>query len=363
MMLSRDRRQHQSRQELERRVADAAEAALAQQSYVSAIDVLLGLGWLAPWHLERWRQGRVDDLERIMQVNPSKLRLAMEAFDAWARDSGLEPSEVEYLARSRDHRPLRFSASGDPGLERSYRTHWVSPALSERSRARLAERQSRPPDLVVISPLGDWTCAECGGSSDLLLMEERGPICMTCADLDHLVFLPSGDATLTRRAKRASGLAAVVVRFSRARKRYERQGILVEEAALERAEAECLADAEARARRREREERRRSEQDVDFQAKLARAIIELYPGCPQERAEAIARHAGARGSGRVGRSAAARAFDAEAITLAVVASVRHRDTDYDELLMSGMDRREARDRVRPEVDRVLAQWTEATGSS
>ena len=53
--------------------------------------------------------------------------------------------------------------------------------------------------------------------------------------------------------------------------------MLVEEAALERAEAECLADAEARARRREREERRRSEQDVDFQAKLARAIIKLYP--------------------------------------------------------------------------------------
>jgi len=146
---------------------------------------------------------------------------------------------------------------------------------------------------------------------------------MTCADMDHLVFLPALDATLTRRAKLASGLAAVVVRFSRARKRYERQGTLVEEAALERAEAECLADAEARARRREREEQRRSEQDVDFQANLARAIVELYPGCPQERAEAIARHAGAGGRGRVGRSAAARAFDAEVITLAVVASVRH----------------------------------------
>jgi hypothetical protein len=34
----------------------------------------------------------------------------------------------------------------------------------------------------------------------------------------------------------------VVVRFSRARKRYERQGILVEEAALEQAEAQCLDD-------------------------------------------------------------------------------------------------------------------------
>jgi len=46
--------------------------------------------------------------------------------------------------------PLRFSKSGNPSIERAYRTHWVSPQLSERKRQRLAERQSRPPDLVVI---------------------------------------------------------------------------------------------------------------------------------------------------------------------------------------------------------------------
>jgi hypothetical protein len=49
--------QEQRGQKVEGRVADAAEAALAQQSYMSAIDVLLGLGWLAPSHLARWRQG------------------------------------------------------------------------------------------------------------------------------------------------------------------------------------------------------------------------------------------------------------------------------------------------------------------
>jgi hypothetical protein len=34
------------RQDLEQRVTRAAEAALAEQRFVSAIDVLLGLGWL-----------------------------------------------------------------------------------------------------------------------------------------------------------------------------------------------------------------------------------------------------------------------------------------------------------------------------
>ena len=67
------------------------------------------------------------------------------------------------------------------------------------------------------------------GTGDLLLMEDAGPLCMDCSDLDHLVFLPAGDPALTRRARVASGLSAVVVRFSRSRGRYERQGLLVEE--------------------------------------------------------------------------------------------------------------------------------------
>lgn len=100
-------------------------------------------------------------------------------------------------------------------------------------------------EIVVVSALKDWSCVECGSGGGLLTMEERGPLCLDCADLGHLVYLPAGDAALTRRARKASGLSAVVVRFSRARRRYERQGILVEEPALEQAEAECLADAEA----------------------------------------------------------------------------------------------------------------------
>jgi hypothetical protein len=341
---------------IEERVARAAEAALADKKFVAPVDVLMGVGWLQPGLVDRWRQGRVEYLEAAAQVDPGKLSAAMTAFRWWSERQGLQPSETEYVARTRDRRRLRFTPSGDPALERAYSTHWVSPELSERQRERLRERQSRPPDLVVISPSRDWTCAECGGSGDLLMMEGAGPLCLECADMNHLVFLPSGDAALTRRAKRASRLSAVVVRFSRARRRYERQGILVEEPALERAEAECLQDEEARRRRRLRDQTRRVDEDRLFQGELAREIARLFPGCPTGRAEAIARHAGMRGSGRVGRTGAGRALDPEAITLAVVASVRHEDTRYDELLMSGVDRAEARDCVWPEVERVLGRW-------
>jgi hypothetical protein len=211
-------------------------------------------------------------------------------------------------------------------------------------------------EFVVVSALKEWSCNECGGGGSLLTMGDGGPLCLSCADLDHLVFLPSGDAALTRRARKASGLAAVVVRFSRARKRYERQGILVEENALDQAEAECLADADVRARRQERESSRRADQDLVLQAQMAAEIVRLYPGISHDRAEEIARHTGTRGSDRVGRSAAGRALDPGALKLAVAASVRHRDTGYDELLMSGVDRAEARSRVREEVERVLESW-------
>ena len=76
----------------------------------------------------------------------------------------------------------------------------------------MAKPHSRPSDLVVVLPVNKWTCTSCGGTGDLLKMEDGGPLCVGCADLGHLVFLPSGDAALTRRAKKISRLSAVVVR-------------------------------------------------------------------------------------------------------------------------------------------------------
>jgi hypothetical protein len=111
-------------------------------------------------------------------------------------------------------------------------------------------------------------------------MDDAGPLCLGCSDLDHLVFLPSGDAALTRRATKASSLSAVVVRWSRNRKRYERQGVLVEEPALALAEQECMSDADARMRRRERDRIRRAELDVDFQARMATEIRRIFLAAP-----------------------------------------------------------------------------------
>lgn len=217
---------------------------------------------------------------------------------------------------------------------------------------------------VVVQPLRRKQCAGCRrGPLAMLILEDAAPRCLDCADLGHLVFVPRGDTALTRRSREESVLSAVVVRFNRRKGRYERQGVLVEEAALARAEERCLADAEARRRRRARDARRRAAQDALFAEEFAAEILRLLPGCPEDRARAIAAHASLRGSGRVGRSAAGRALSEGAVVSAVVASVRHLDTPYDRLLMDGVPRHEARRRIKADVEARLRTWREGAPGS
>jgi hypothetical protein len=215
------------------RVAKAAEGALAARHFVSAIDILTGIGWLDPGAVERWRRGQIDCLEEAVQAHLPRISEAVRLFQSWATARGLFASETAYVDRTPQHRTLRFSRSGNPAIEASYRTHWVSSELSEAKRAPLADKASRAPELVVVQPLKtEWTCHRCGGTGDLLMMETPGPACLRCVGLDDLEFLPAGDALITRRVKANSTRYAVVVRFSRTRRRYERQGLLVEPRAL-----------------------------------------------------------------------------------------------------------------------------------
>lgn len=345
---------------VEERVARAAEAALADHQYASAIDVLTGIGFLAASHVQAWRNGRIDFLERVIQGNPKKVSSAMDVFRRWAEAKGLHPSETAYKARTREGaRDLQFSQGGEPSIEKAYRTHYVQPELSERKRARLDERLARPPQPVVFQILRDSQCSECGGElprDSLLLMEGGEPLCLACARLADLEFLPAGDTALTRRASRHSRRVAVVVRFSRSRKRYERQGVLVEVPALEAAEKECADDAEDRAVARARAVEARRAEDRDLVERMAVRLLNVFPRCSQAEAKSIAEHTAARGSGRVGRTAAGRDLEEGALTAAVAAAIRHNHTNYDALLASGLDRALARQQVADRVHAILTMW-------
>jgi hypothetical protein len=57
-------------------------------------------------------------------------------------------------------------------------------------------QSSEAKDLVVFDILRESKCADCGKEllgGDFLFMEGERPLCLTCADLDHLIYLPRGD--------------------------------------------------------------------------------------------------------------------------------------------------------------------------
>lgn len=67
-----------------------------------------------------------------MQVNLARISEAMKLFRSWAGAKGLIPRETHYVARTPSRQPLRFSRSGNPTIEKLYRTHWISRELSEK---------------------------------------------------------------------------------------------------------------------------------------------------------------------------------------------------------------------------------------
>src|SRR5438874_13715532 len=89
----------------------------------------------------------------------------------------------------------------------------------------------RSKDLVVFEILRDskWTdCDEGIWKGEFLFLDGEQALCLSCADLDHLEYLPRGDPALTLHATRYTGLLTLDVRFSQVRGAYQRQGVLVE---------------------------------------------------------------------------------------------------------------------------------------
>jgi hypothetical protein len=223
---------------------------------------------------------------------------------------------------------------------------------------RDAVSPARP--VVWISHRLEERCTACGSAiykgSFIQIDRQHGPRCPACAGLADLVYLPSGDPALTRRAVAASHRSAIVVQLSRSRGRHERRGALVEEAALELARQQCEQDAIRRRAQATSRQGRTEGEDQAHTARFTQRIIALFPGWPQAEALTIARRACQRRSGRVGRSAAANALDERAVTLAVRAHIRHTRTDHDHLLARGLEPSDARPRVTAQIEAHLAAW-------
>ena len=220
---------------------------------------------------------------------------------------------------------------------------------------------SDPEAVLVFSSDKEGNCAHCGDSftgSPFVTFKNNAIACVECGGLSGLEFLPSGNAALTRRVGALVPVKYIVLRFSRARKRYERQGILASPEALAKARQECEADEAARERKRQASALRREKQDAAHTAAFAARIRELFPSAPAGVEKEIAAHACRKHSGRVGRAAFAKKLAPESIRLAVRAHIRHNHTSYDHYMACGAERPDARQLVASRIENTLRNWLE-----
>ena len=95
-----------------------------RRGYAAPVDVMMDIGVLDKKKYEDWRFGRVEYLERVCNTNLHKLSEIMKAIRICAKDLDLKPSYTDYRQWGAKARKLRFSKSGNPGIEKNYATHY-----------------------------------------------------------------------------------------------------------------------------------------------------------------------------------------------------------------------------------------------
>ena len=118
-------------------VHDSVHRQILKRGYAAPVDVLMDIGVLSRKDYEAWRHGKVDYLERVCNMNLRRLSVVNKAIRTYARENGLRASFTGYTQWGITGRSprLRFSKSGDPGIERNYATHYVDPRMATGKKA------------------------------------------------------------------------------------------------------------------------------------------------------------------------------------------------------------------------------------
>jgi hypothetical protein len=114
--------------ELKHKVNQVMYDLMTSTGVVTPVDVMQKVGVLSKENYEKWRNDKVDYLERVCTCNLNKLSALMQEVRVFAKKNELEPSWTYYhgWAKAKDKK-LRFSKSGNENIEQSYATSYVSP--------------------------------------------------------------------------------------------------------------------------------------------------------------------------------------------------------------------------------------------
>jgi hypothetical protein len=131
--------------ELKTKVHSAMYALIKKNSVASPVEVLIEIGVLSKEDYNKWRNGRIDYLERVCKINLSKLSAINHEIRVFARKNDLKPSWTYYKrwgVKGKNIK-LRFSKSGDDNIEKLYATHYVSPRKTEEAQEKRDFQKSK----------------------------------------------------------------------------------------------------------------------------------------------------------------------------------------------------------------------------
>ena len=115
------------------RVVQAVAKVLVRSDVVAPVEVLIEMGNLTQKNFEAWRRGQVPHLERVLAGNLSKANRILRIISFHAHALNMRPSRTVYQQWGKGKkRILRFSKSGNEGIENAYSTHYIWNQSSEK---------------------------------------------------------------------------------------------------------------------------------------------------------------------------------------------------------------------------------------
>jgi hypothetical protein len=127
------------------RIVRAVAALLAKSATIAPVDVFVEMNLLQASDLESWRFGRIPYLEKVIRCNLAAASRILRILRMHVHELKLQPSLTEYRKWGKGPKfALRFTKTGDPGVEEAYCRHFLAPgASSKRGREKL-ERPRTP---------------------------------------------------------------------------------------------------------------------------------------------------------------------------------------------------------------------------
>lgn len=112
--------------ELDKKIKAICHDLRYKQGYISSIIVLTKLNYLSIDNIEKWKNGQVPYLEKVCNVNLSKLSLINKAMKKYALELNLKSSITDYMKVGKGNKKkLFFSKTRNNNIEIAYSTHYI----------------------------------------------------------------------------------------------------------------------------------------------------------------------------------------------------------------------------------------------